>query len=314
VKYVKVYVKMSIMFSLIAYLYLKGYIDFRVFIREGITIKTILCHIAGLLLLFCSMCLQVYRWVIVLDSQQCNLSYVAAAKISWFAGAYALVMPGSLGADALRALSLYRCSNDKKLSSISTIFTERFIGLIALLWLAGLASICIFILHIFKSSQQIAQQTLIGSYFFALLNIVILIYLVLPRSYLQRILLPIQRFAKVHDVIFCQICNKRILLQCFVISIFATFFDTVSYYFAAIALGVFPDFFFTILYGPVITLANMLPVSPGGIGVAEAMAAFLFNREGIMIGAMIMMVTRLWVLILRLPGFTIEGMSRQRSF
>ncbi len=44
--------------------------------------------------------------------------------------------------------------------------------------------------------------------------------------------------------------------------------------------------------------------------VAETTAAVLFRMDGIALGAMIMMLTRVWMFLLRLPGIFLLGAGR----
>jgi uncharacterized membrane protein YbhN (UPF0104 family) len=53
---------------------------------------------------------------------------------------------------------------------------------------------------------------------------------------------------------------------------------------------------------PLVFIAGTLPISPGGIGVGETAASLLFARFGVETGATIMLIFRIWLAILRIPG------------
>ena len=53
---------------------------------------------------------------------------------------------------------------------------------------------------------------------------------------------------------------------------------------------------------PLVYVAVALPLSPNGVGVGEAAASVLFAQFGVETGATVMLVVRLWLLVLRLPG------------
>jgi uncharacterized membrane protein YbhN (UPF0104 family) len=57
-----------------------------------------------------------------------------------------------------------------------------------------------------------------------------------------------------------------------------------------------------LLAGTLVVLANCLPISPGGIGVAEAAAEALFAAFGVRGGAEMMVLVRLSLALLALPG------------
>jgi len=53
---------------------------------------------------------------------------------------------------------------------------------------------------------------------------------------------------------------------------------------------------------PLVFIAGALPISPGGIGVGETAASLLFARVGVETGAASMLIFRIWLVILRMPG------------
>ena len=63
---------------------------------------------------------------------------------------------------------------------------------------------------------------------------------------------------------------------------------------------------------PLVFVATSLPISPNGIGVGETAASFLFAQFGVETGATIMLVVRLWILALRLPGALFYVLRRRR--
>jgi uncharacterized membrane protein YbhN (UPF0104 family) len=58
----------------------------------------------------------------------------------------------------------------------------------------------------------------------------------------------------------------------------------------------------TFLAGPLIVLSNCLPLTPGGMGVAEAVSSGLFASVGTLCGAEMMIILRLCSTAVSLPG------------
>lgn len=56
------------------------------------------------------------------------------------------------------------------------------------------------------------------------------------------------------------------------------------------------------LAGPLIVVANCLPITPGGIGLAEAVSSELFASLGSADGAEMMILTRICIALVALPG------------
>jgi uncharacterized membrane protein YbhN (UPF0104 family) len=61
----------------------------------------------------------------------------------------------------------------------------------------------------------------------------------------------------------------------------------------------------SLLIGPLVVLANCLPFTPGGIGVAEATSSQLFRGVGSTSGAEMMLAIRLMMALLSLPALLI---------
>ena len=58
----------------------------------------------------------------------------------------------------------------------------------------------------------------------------------------------------------------------------------------------------TVLAVPLIVVANSLPISPGGLGVGEAVGSQLFAEFGLPNGALIVLIVRLGVACFSIPG------------
>jgi uncharacterized membrane protein YbhN (UPF0104 family) len=85
-----------------------------------------------------------------------------------------------------------------------------------------------------------------------------------------------------------------------------------SFGIAARLLGATISWDATFLAGPLIVLANCLPLTPGGIGMAEAASSGLFASVGTLCGAEMMLLVRLCTATLSLPGIAAIAMRRDR--
>jgi uncharacterized membrane protein YbhN (UPF0104 family) len=56
------------------------------------------------------------------------------------------------------------------------------------------------------------------------------------------------------------------------------------------------------LAGPIVTLANCLPITPGGVGLAEAASSESFGGLGSSSGAEMMVLLRICGMLISLPG------------
>ena len=65
---------------------------------------------------------------------------------------------------------------------------------------------------------------------------------------------------------------------------------------------------------PFVVIANILPLSPGGIGVGETVASFLFAEFGVADGAAIMLTARIWIIIVQLAGGIVYLLYRHEQY
>lgn len=96
--------------------------------------------------------------------------------------------------------------------------------------------------------------------------------------------------------------HGSILLGCFVISLLSALVTMAAFMMAGRALGDDVSWSQTCQVVPLVFVAGTLPLAPDGIGVSETTSALLFSQYGVASGAAIMLVYRLWLLVLRLPG------------
>jgi uncharacterized membrane protein YbhN (UPF0104 family) len=105
----------------------------------------------------------------------------------------------------------------------------------------------------------------------------------------------------------------RLFTKIFMISFAGNMLDTLAYLFAAYAIRTPITVSQTFIAGPLVTLSNMLPFSPGGAGTAEATASVLFAQLGLQSGALIIFLARVWVIILRSPGVVFYLFTRKKE-
>ena len=101
------------------------------------------------------------------------------------------------------------------------------------------------------------------------------------------------------------------LLGCFGLSVASSTMTVMSFAVAGRLLGDATTWADSFLAGPLIVVANCLPITPGGIGLAEATSSELFSRLGSAGGAELMLLTRICVAMMSLPGIVaLLGLER----
>lgn len=251
-------------------------------------------HVLGCALLLTSMLLQSLRWSWLMADKGLQVGFLAALKITWVASFIGTFLPGALGMDVVRAMMVAGKAGPSRAVSMSTVLWDRAIGLYALLWV-GAAPSAWFLwgapaMH--ADAVRYLACTNIALLFAASALLLAIPYL---RSRSKLFQAKTQRLLPFFP-------GPRAFCRALALALVPNIIDTFTYFVAGLTIGSTLSADQVFLVGPLLTLANSLPLTPGGIGVGEASAALLFAQLGEPGGAMIMLITRLWSLLLRLAG------------
>jgi uncharacterized protein (TIRG00374 family) len=257
-------------------------------------------HLYGLLLLFVNLLLQIVRWWWLLRIQRLHFTFWEAIKLSWVGHFFSLALPGTAGGELARAYYVSRGAPKAKFAGISTVLLDRFLGLNAILWLGSL-SILFFAFHNELNSTVIQ----IGGLVILLTmssSVLFLLFWFRYTRYLMLMFVPVRFQEFLTVVLNSYLSQGKDLLTCFALSILASLLLIGAFLMAVQITGASISLLSLLLIGPLVIVANSLPITPGGIGVAETTASLLFAQFGVGKGATIMLIVRLGFLLLRLPG------------
>ncbi|MEO5341366.1 MAG: flippase-like domain-containing protein [Magnetococcus sp. MYC-9] len=220
------------------------------------------------------------RWFILLDSQEIRLPFAWVHRMTYLTVCFNLLVPGSIGGDALRMGYLIRQSgDDQKGAAILTILADRLTGLYSLFALALLASLA----NLPIMLEQLPTRLLVLSLALAVLGgplLALLLFWVAERLPSPRpptegttALKRWWQTALLQTVRSARLFRRTIghLLSAVLVSALAQTVEIVALLWIAQQLGLLTapfDHFF--VAAPVAWLANLLPLSPGGLGVGEA--------------------------------------------
>lgn len=258
-------------------------------------------HLAGLFLIFASMLLQCVRWWWLVRALGIDLTLPRAIQLSWIGVFFSLILPGATSGELVRGYYIMKHAPQAKMVGASTVLMDRIVGLYALLCLGVTA----FLVLLFSAEPVPAEVLHMGLAAGGLLAgmTVFLALLIHPffRSVLGH-LLPsriseplVQMIAVYHS------CGLRVAFS-LVISLGVSTLTFGSFLAAAGILGIHMPWQYAFLVGPLVIMVNCLPVSPGGIGVGEAAASVLFGYFGIAEGASLMLMLRVMLMTVALPG------------
>jgi uncharacterized protein (TIRG00374 family) len=90
-------------------------------------------------------------------------------------------------------------------------------------------------------------------------------------------------------------------------------FNIFLIHFMMLASGANPTVIESLVVAPLVILANSLPITPGGLGIAEAASASLYNLVGQAGGANGMMLARLIIILFSLMGLPFFLLNKSSS-
>ena len=260
--------------------------------------------LAGLaLIVFGSMLLPAVRWWWLLRIQQIDVSLWRATKMTWVGYVAALIMPGAASGDLAKSYMILRQQSGAKARSLSTVLIDRFLGIYSLLLLGCLSAAW------YRWANPYGRSLgAISDLLFALLTGATLasaLALLGPTRRLLSWAAPLAWIDAWKESYQLYRNSKSALVGCLMLSLIGSILTAASLAAADRALGGAASWTASLLIGPLVVLANGVPLTPGGIGVAEATASELFNQAGSANGAEMMLAVRLIMAILSLPALLI---------
>lgn len=253
-----------------------------------------------------SMALPALRWWWLLRIQQLREPLGTVIALTWAGYFTALVLPGAASGDLAKSYLILRRRPKARARAFSTVIVDRFVGVYSLLCLGTLS---IFWLTGHGNMKPVVR-TMAGGTLVLLLGTTLSVGLLLfapTRHLLLRALPDAWRVA--WDESF-ELYNraKAALLGCFGVSVASNAIAIACFAVAGGLLGGTVGLDATFLAGPLVILANCLPLSPGGIGVAETTSSGLFAGFGIPSGAEMMVLLRVCMAVIASPGFATATM------
>ena len=235
-----------------------------------------------------------------------------------------LLIPGAIGGDALRIAYTTRTVPDRKAAVVLTIFADRFVGLYGLLALslAGLLISFSAVLAVttLKFMLVIIALLVVGGPLTAVLLLWLLVRIPRFQTYMESP--PEGRLAEiVHAVVdglkhFME-AKGKVLLAMFV-SFLAHVVEVFALIWIAHGLGMLslpPEGFF--VAAPLAWVANVIPISPGGLGVGEAafdqLSHWLEPVQTVAAFGTVFFINRIFQIVASLPGFIIYIFYKQQE-
>ena len=245
---------------------------------------------------------QVYRWKKIVSSSGIGLSFREACRMTLASHFSSQFLPGIVGGEIVRGYFIADRNPMQRLLAVSTIILDRGLGLYAALLLGIVSSFMLYI-----SGEEIVSREVVA---IGILLCILLggIHVAWQIGYSRRTFGFLNRvmssswLKKYTDAAMAHKFSSKEIRLGIGLSVISSLFSILS--FAVIGRAISPEAGWLVFFivCPLVFISLSLPVTPGGIGVGEAAAAFLFAAFGISNGATIMVMYRLMNMCLKLPG------------
>lgn len=299
--------KLAFGLGLLAYLVVSGKLRVAAFRQVGMgwDVAAATALIGGALLFPC------IRWQLLLRYQGIEVTFRRAVEMTWIGYFFGLFLPGAVSGDLARGYYIIKDTPEARTRAASTIIVDRGLGLYSLFFI-GLIPALVF--HTRGQMTGLVRAMTLVTLALAVGITATLALLWHPAS--RRVILrhlPSGFGELASSILSDYLRRPGGLAACFAISLGSNILNVLAFIPAALALGERLPALSISLAGPLIILANSLPISPGGVGVAESTSHALLDGFGFAYGAEVMLLLRAVIVVSALPGAVLYAMHAGRA-
>jgi uncharacterized protein (TIRG00374 family) len=220
------------------------------------------------------------RWRCFISEKKRQITFRSLVGINFIGCFFNLFLPSSFGGDLIRAVYLNKEVKSWRLS-VSSVFLDRFIGLLSLFFLAFI-SLLFKIIFEETSNSTAFIYLIVGTIclsigWIALINLHSILKSIFKFKN-QKLIKYLTKYELFSENINLSNYPKSIIIKGFGISVLGNLLSAFSIYFIALALNIQVGIFPILIVFPLVTVISMIPISIGGIGLREG--AFVFFLAG----------------------------------
>jgi uncharacterized protein (TIRG00374 family) len=261
---------------------------------------------------FLSLSFATYRLKILLKTQHFKMGFREIYKLNMLGIFYSLFLPGGVSGDVLKGFHLleYRNDHNSKTNIITTLFLDRYLGLYSMFVLASLVGF----FTDFQSDKIEYVKYIIFIMTFGLTIAPFFMYVIIKflhdyhllkkfdylYSKMIKVKLSVQKFIKL-----------ELLLKSILLGIIGHILTILILWTISVDLGFMIGLYNALIVSPIAFVVNLLPISPGGIGVGEKAFNELFYLYGVEGGATVFFISRFFMY---LPGLYGAYIFTQQKF
>ena len=292
--------KILVALGLITFLFTSRRIDFGVLLKSY---KHPVYLLSGILCCTLAVVTPIYRWWILCRVQMLPLRAFDALRLTMIGYFFNLFIPGGSGGDVVRAAYTVHDCPERRAQALTVAFVDRGLGLHALLLLGGsIIFIQPAVFHNYPALKLwlgiIGGVVIVGT----------IAPLLLVREHTNSLLIRlcgrmIGGAEAWHEAMELYRKQPGMLCVAYFLSVGSAIFNVLLIHYMMLAAGSTPTVLESMAIVPLIIIANALPLTPGGVGVAEGASAGLYSLVGQAGGANGMLLARFIIIFFALVGF-----------
>lgn len=222
---------------------------------------------------------------ILLKGKKEDLDILTVVKYYYIGKFFNSFLPSTIGGDVVKANKISK-KIMKPMEAYSSVFMERYTGLIALIGLSIISSL----LYI----KNLPEDVLILIYLVFLPSIVFLAILITNKATMKRfrfiykhfLRLPIlanpkDKIERLYDSINCYKENKKEVIYAILFSFLFHITVIIQNLFLAHSLGVSAPLYYFFIFIPICTILLFIPISIRGLGMREVLYVHFFTQIGV---------------------------------
>ncbi|MBN1464587.1 flippase-like domain-containing protein [candidate division KSB1 bacterium] len=272
------FLRIGVSLALIAYVFYKaGFAQIWQTIKQTDVNYLLLSIAITPMLVFCS----AWKWQVILKAFNINVTLWRCFWLYIVGYFFNTILPTNVGGDVVRAYALGK-STQKPAETFSSVFVERFTGLSVLLLMA--------IIAFGIALHQLNSLWLMVGLAICLFGYASILIIILNPKILHRFSQQIKWTAA--QRIFCKLLkfqkatlslknNRSAFLFAMINSVLFYLLASFNVYVSALAFRASITFMDALIITPIVMTITMIPISIGGIGLAESAYFIVFSRMGV---------------------------------
>ena len=302
--------KFAIALGLLYWLYTQSLLDLASLAEVRIGAKSTGLFLVAVSLVIGAIALLSFRLILLLGPYGLVISFKRAFGLSMMGALFGAVLPGLVGGDVIKAAYLFRDAVGLRSRVVATVVIDRIVGLYALFLLSTVASIAAWITNSFPGSPQVLLvgpcMTLVATVGGLLVFSLTIFDVPVLRQFVCRMPEKIQNLMAA----LVQYWNYPMyLLAAIGISMLSHAMIVGTFILAAILLRDTLPLYAHFVVDPMAMTLNVVPLTPGGLGVTEGAFSYLFAMMGSLNGSLVALLGRFVQYVVFVTGGSIALMG-----